>query len=43
MGYMGGELMEGLFTPAGRVAATVSIFIFVGAFALGKKITNIKV
>ena len=43
MGYMGGELMEGLFTPMGRFVVTIAIGIFVGAYLIGKKITNIKV
>lgn len=43
MGYMGGELMQGLFTPIGHVVATVALAIFAGAYVLGKKIANIKV
>jgi tight adherence protein B len=43
MGFMGGELMEGLFTPAGRVIATVALFIFIGSYALGRTMTNIKI
>jgi tight adherence protein B len=43
MGFMGGELMEGLFTPVGRVISTVALLIFVSAYFLGKKMANIKV
>jgi len=43
MGFMGGELMQGLFTPIGRVIATVSILMFIGAYLLGRKLVNIKV
>ena len=43
MGFMGGEMMEGLFTPIGRVVTTICIFIFGAAYALGKKMTSIKV
>ena len=43
MGSMGGELMEGLFTPVGRIASTIAIFIFAAAYMIGKKITDIKV
>jgi tight adherence protein B len=42
MGFMGGELMEGLFTPTGHVIATIAIGIFIGAYLLGRKLTNIK-
>ena len=43
MGFMGGELMEGLFTVPGRIAATFSIAVFAGAYILGKKIVHIRV
>jgi tight adherence protein B len=43
MGFMGGELMEGLFTPAGRVASTIAIIIFIAAYFIGTRIANIKV
>lgn len=44
MGFMGGELLAGLFTTvAGHIVATVSIGIFVGAYILGKKMSNIDV
>jgi len=44
MGFMGGELMAGLFeTTIGHVVATISILIFVGAYFLGKKMSNIDV
>ncbi|MCL2356944.1 MAG: type II secretion system F family protein [Defluviitaleaceae bacterium] len=43
MGFMGGELMEGLFTFGGRIASTVAILMFIGAYFLGKKIADIKV
>ncbi|MCL1999415.1 MAG: type II secretion system F family protein [Turicibacter sp.] len=43
MGFMGGELLQGLFTTPGRVVTTISIGIFIGAYILGRKITNIKV
>ena len=43
MGFMGGELMQGLFTVPGRIAATLSIIIFAGAYFLGKKIVKIDV
>ena len=42
MGFMGGELMEALFSGLGHVAATVAILIFAGAYALGRRIVNIK-
>ncbi|MCL1925196.1 MAG: type II secretion system F family protein [Defluviitaleaceae bacterium] len=43
MGFMGGELMEGLFTPIGRIVTTICICIFIGAYFLGKKMTSIKI
>ena len=43
MGFMGGEMMEGLFTPTGHVIATIAILIFVGAYLLGRKLANIKI
>jgi len=43
MGFMGGDLMSGLFTTAGRVVSTISIMIFVGAYLLGRKLASIKV
>jgi tight adherence protein B len=42
MGFMGGEMMEGLFTPTGHVIATVAVIIFVAAYILGRKLANIK-
>jgi len=44
MGFMGGDLMAGLFdTIGGNIVATISILIFVGAYFLGKKMSNIDV
>ncbi|MCL1935763.1 MAG: hypothetical protein FWF57_05245 [Defluviitaleaceae bacterium] len=43
MGFMGGDLMSSLFTPVGNVVATIAIGIFIGAYALGRKLANIKV
>jgi len=43
MGSVGGEMMEALFTPVGHVVATVAIAIFVIAYAIGRKMVNIKV
>ncbi|MCL2016324.1 MAG: type II secretion system F family protein [Defluviitaleaceae bacterium] len=43
VGFMGGELLQGLFTTPGRVVTTIAIAIFIGAYALGRKITSIKV
>lgn len=43
MGFMGGDMMSALFTPAGRFVTTICIFIFVGAYFLAKKMTGIKV
>lgn len=43
MGYMGGELMQGLFSPVGHAVATLALGIFAAAYVLGKKIANIKV
>ena len=44
MGFMGGELMAGLFTTAGgHIVATISIIVFIGAYLLGKKMSNIDV
>lgn len=43
MGTMGGEMMQGLFTPTGRVAATLALLVFGFAYYLGKKIVDIKV
>ena len=44
MGFMGGELMAGLFTTiGGHIVATISIIIFIGAYFLGKKMSNIDV
>jgi len=43
MGFMGGDLMASLFTPVGHIIATIAIGIFVGAYALGRKLASIKV
>ena len=43
MGFMGGELMGGLFTTGGRIATTFAICIFIGAYFMGKKIASIEV
>lgn len=44
MSFMGGGLMDALFTTlSGRVAATVAIAIFIGAFLLAQKFSEIDV
>ena len=43
MGFMGGDMMEGLFTVPGRIASTFAICIFAGAYVLGKKMTSIDI
>jgi len=43
LGFMGGDIMEGLFTPLGNVVMTISVGCFVAAYVIGKKITNLKV
>lgn len=43
MGFMGGELMIGLFTIPGRIATTIAIAVFIWAYFMGRKIADIKV
>jgi tight adherence protein B len=43
MGFMGGDMMAGLFTPVGRVVTTICIGIFASAYFLAKKLTAIKI